>query len=286
MRYCVLFLYLCVPWQLALLRPFVARGLSVSYAGVYFSLSLPPWSHMNCLLETLAGTFMHIRARFIPNIDDDDMGDAEDTLESCRRGLLGREEATALECTGLGKEALARRRLGDVQGAKVKLMERRRAQQRLERLRGGLLLVDKQLDALRSSELDKELMQSLRLSSQAMKNAGVGAGLEDAEKVMSELDAQMSEATEMTSMLATPLAQQAGVEDDEIDVDAELGLVVREEEGVSWQPPAPAACADAVIVPRTDDTMLPRCTVDAMHERSVPQHKLTVPLVPHQLADF
>lgn len=198
---------------------------------------------MNCFYEMLASTFLNIRTRFIPRLDEDDLGDAEDTLESCRNSLLTREEAMALECTALGKEALTRRRAGDVQGAKVKLIERRRTQQRLDRLRTGLMMVDKQLDALRSSELDKELMQSLRLSSQAMKNAGIGSGLEDAEHVLSELDDQMREATEFTSVLTSPLTQME--EDDDIDVDAELGLVVREVEGV-----------DPLGLPQRTDSML------------------------------
>ncbi len=243
-------------------------------------------ARMNCLLETLAGTFMSIRSRFIPRLDEDDLGDAEDTLESCRRSLLGREETTAIECTALGKEALSRRRAGDVQGARVKLVERRRARQRLERLRGGLLLVDKQLDALRSSELDKELMQSLRMSSQAMKNAGIGAGLEDAERVMSELDAQLSEATEVTTILATPLVQQ-GAEDEDMDVDAELGLVVCEDEGdASWEPSKPSNRAPAgVVIPASV------CTVDSMqqqhlHAQQQQQQRGGEPRAAEALADF
>ncbi len=244
---------------------------------------------MNCLLETLAGTFLHIRARFLPHLDEDDLGDAEDTLESCRRSLLSREEATALEATALGKEALARRRAGDAPGARVKLVERRRAQQRLERLRNGLLIVDKQLDALRSSELDKELMQSLRLSSQAMKNAGIGSGLEDAERVMSELDAQLSEATEVTSMLATPFAQQSA-EDEELDIDAELGLVVREADCAAWEPlPASVARVDASPVkndPHAADAVLPPRVPDSMQTPEPRRDGVRLLLDPSREADF
>ncbi len=42
------------------------------------------------------------------------------------------------------------------------MMERKRAFNRLEKLRGSLGLVDAQMDALRTTELDKELMQTQR----------------------------------------------------------------------------------------------------------------------------
>ena len=102
--------------------------------------------------------------------------------------------------------------------------ERRRAKVRLDKIRGGLGLLDKQLDALRSSELDKELMQSLKQSSQAMKNAGLGSGAVEAESVMNELDGQLRDAEELTSVLATPLQDDDGA----IDVDAELDLIAEE----------------------------------------------------------
>ena len=53
-------------------------------------------------------------------------------------------------------------------------------------------------------------MCSLRASNQAMKRAGLGAGVEEAESVMTELDEQIREASELTSVLATPLADAAG----------------------------------------------------------------------------
>ena len=106
---------------------------------------------------------------------------------------------------------------------------------RLERMRNGITLVDKQLDALRSSELDKELMRSLRDSSTAMKKAGLGVGVEEAENVMTELDDQIREASELTSVLATPIVQDA----DDIDLDAELGLLELDDAPEAAEP-APA----------------------------------------------
>lgn len=67
-------------------------------------------------------------------------------------------------------------------------------------------------------------MQSLKQSSQAMKNAGLGTGAVEAESVMNELDGQLREAEELTTVLATPLQD----DDCTIDVDAELELIAEE----------------------------------------------------------
>jgi hypothetical protein len=103
---------------------------------------------------------------------------------------------------------------------------------RLEKLRGGLALLDKQLDAIRSSELDKELMNSLKASSQAMRKAGIGVDAMEAEKVMNELEDQIQDASEVTAALSTPLL--SGMDSGDMalgmdDVDRELGLIAEED---------------------------------------------------------
>lgn len=152
--------------------------------------------------------------------------------------------------------------------------ERKRAVARLEKVRNGLALLDKQLDALRSSELDKELMNSLRASSQAMKRAGIGMDAEEAEKVMNELEDQIHEASEVTNVLATPL-NAAGDSDADLellglaDVDAELGLIEDEDsqllaglspdripDAPSSDPGLPPAAAAVVRAPPVPSAML------------------------------
>lgn len=81
-------------------------------------------------------------------------------------------------------------------------------------------------------------MRSLRDSSSAMKRAGLGVGVEEAETVMSELDDQIREASELTSVLATPIVPE---DEEEIDLDAELGLLEREAVAEpAAEPPRPA----------------------------------------------
>ena len=97
------------------------------------------------------------------------------------------------------------------------MLERRRALGRLDKLRGGLNLVDSQLDAIKTSELDKEIMVTLKASTTAMKKAGIGVAIKEAESMMGELDEHMREVQDVTLVLANPL----GGEDPE-DLDAEL----------------------------------------------------------------
>ena len=213
---------------------------------------------MNCLYETVAGAYIRVRSRFVPVIRDD-LGEAEESLEACRANLASKEREAAAQCTACTRAALDRRKAGDIGGAKFQLQvprpivcvflfflcftppsfcqERKRAVARLDKVRNGIALLDKQLDALRSSELDKELMSSLRASSQAMKRAGIGMDADEAEKVMNELEDQIHEASEVTNVLATPLNVAAGgdLEDADLallglaDVDAELGLIEQED---------------------------------------------------------
>lgn len=180
---------------------------------------------MNCFLETIASIWMlSIRQTPIAQAEEEGESGIHDSLESCRNSLESREIDLAEGCRRMGREALRRRQAGDMQGARSKMMERKRAVKRLEKLRSSLALVDAQMDALRTTELDKELMQALLSSSAALKKAGVGKGVKEAEAVMSELDEQLRESSELTSVLS------GGLQDVELefDMDEEFDLLEKE----------------------------------------------------------
>lgn len=150
----------------------------------------------------------------VPEKETEEVG-IHDNLEGCRDSLESREADLSEGCRRLGREALKRKQAGDMLGAKTKMMERRRAIKRLEKLRNSLALVDAQMDALRTTELDKELMQTLLASNAALKKAGVGKGVKEAGELMSELDEQLRESGELTSVLS------GGLQDVECDFDLE-----------------------------------------------------------------
>ena len=79
--------------------------------------------------------------------------------------------------------------------------------------------MDSQLDAIKTSELDKEIMLTLRASTTAMKKAGIGVAVSEAESMMGELDEHIKEVEGVTSVLANPLNY---ADDDADELDAEL----------------------------------------------------------------
>lgn len=79
-------------------------------------------------------------------------------------------------------------------------------------------IIDTQLDAIKSSELDKEIMISLKASSMALKKAGIGVNATEVENVMSELDDHLREMQDITSVLSTPINAEY---DDDIEKEFE-----------------------------------------------------------------
>jgi hypothetical protein len=173
---------------------------------------------MNCLLEAVAGVWLNARRRMVAEPVEEEVLTAQEGLEQCRRNMEGRERELVLSIERLSREAVAKRRDRDPAAARSKMLERRRLQKRLDRLRHGLGLVDGRLDAIKTSELDKEIMLTLKASTSAMKKAGIQMDVQEVETVMTELDEQMREVNDITSVLANPLQS---MEDEELDAELE-----------------------------------------------------------------
>jgi hypothetical protein len=180
---------------------------------------------MNCLLETVASMWLMTRkAVGVQSIYQRDEN-VQESLEECRISLEEQEKEMAEACRWIGQEALKKRQTGDSVGAMNLLRERRRKMKRLEKLRNNLTLVVGQIDALRSVELDRELMRTLQVSSAALKQAGVGTGVKDAEEVMTQLEDQMRQSSELTSVLSGPLQ-----DDMEFDMEEEFDALMQDVE--------------------------------------------------------
>ena len=183
---------------------------------------------MNCLLEAAASVWLNLRRRVVTEPPEEEVMTAQEGLEQCRRNMEARERELLFVVARLTDEALAKKRAGDVLAARSKVQERRRTQKRLERLRHGLDLVDTQLDAIKTSELDKEIMLTIKASTTAMRKAGITLGVQEVENVMSELDEQMREVQDITSVLSNPLGTGqgmmygGGLEDADLDAELEL----------------------------------------------------------------
>jgi hypothetical protein len=75
---------------------------------------------MNCLYEAVAEVYLRVRGRFVPE-PNNELEDAEESLEACRANLSVKERDLAHHCQALGRAALAKRREGDLAGARFHL---------------------------------------------------------------------------------------------------------------------------------------------------------------------
>lgn len=78
---------------------------------------------MNCLYEACAEVYLRVRARFVPE-PDNDLENAEESLEICRTNLTTKERELSKHCQALGRAALAKRREGDMPGARFHVQVR------------------------------------------------------------------------------------------------------------------------------------------------------------------
>jgi Snf7 len=207
---------------------------------------------MNCLLEAVAGAYLTVRARLMADPVEEEVYSAQDSLENCRRTMEVREREYVEESRQLGAAALAMKRAGNFSAARARVLDRRRVVKRIEKLRHGLVLVDSQLEAIRTTELDREIMLTLRASTLAMKKAGIGVKVQDAEQVMTELDETLNQTHDLTTVLSTPLAYAE--EDQELDAELEWleetplldpGMAFAVERPPNLAPAAPEASGDA-----------------------------------------
>lgn len=188
---------------------------------------------MNCFLETTAFLYLFMRDRLVAPPAENMLETSEDSLLSVKRSLQRREAALVSEAHTVAKEAQRRRRDGDIPGARSKIMEWKRTRGRLGTVRGNMAVVEKQLDVVQNSELQREIMESLRTSTAAMRKAGLA--VDDVENVMSDLDSGMRESAEVMQAMSTNTMLFSADASDELDesdladlelVDSELASIM------------------------------------------------------------
>lgn len=143
--------------------------------------------------EAIASVWLQTKKKLMPEPAEQQVYTAQDNLEQCRKSMELREKELQESISKLAKEAIQKKRLGDITAARLKAAERVRAVKRLDKLRASMNIIDTQIDAIKSSELDKEIMISLKASSTALKKAGIGVNANEVENVMNELDDHMQQ---------------------------------------------------------------------------------------------
>ena len=152
-----------------------------------------------------ATILMYFRGKFIPSIQASDIDTAQDSLYHCKNSLMQKERELNEHIKKAHQEALFFKNRNDIARAHSKLQERKRYQSRLEKVTNSLSIVEKQLDTLQNSELDKALLHSLKLSNNIMKKAGISINATEVDNIMNELDTQIHASEELNQVLATPL---------------------------------------------------------------------------------
>jgi len=153
--------------------------------------------------------------------------EAEDQLSRLLLQLDKREETLRCSMSSLSQEAV-RLKEKDRPRCKTKVQEYKRAQIQLSRLVQYKDMVSIHMDALRNTELNKTLITALQESSKTLKSMGIVEGVRQAELVVSDVEASMAQAQELTAILNAPMTTNVTVSDE--DLDAELGLLLEEEE--------------------------------------------------------
>lgn len=175
-------------------------------------------------LEALASVWISTKKRIMREPVEQQIFTAQDNLEQCKKSMDLREHEMVECISKLHKEAVLKKKQGDVSSARIKLLEKARIVKRLDKLRSSMNIIDTQLEAIKSSELDKEIMISLKASSIALKKAGIGVNANEVETVMTELDDHLKEMQDITSVLSTPVN---GSYDD--DIDRELDALLEDD---------------------------------------------------------
>ena len=180
---------------------------------------------------------------------------AEQRLIQNKGVLLAKEREFMNAIQQIDAELVAMRDKKPASVLQLKLKERKRYKQRLEKVQNSITVMDKHIDTLQSSELDKIIYDSLKLSSQALKKNVKTVKVDDVENVMSELDDHILEASEVNQVLCTPLQtndMDVIAEEDDLLEDEEvrelLGLAVEAEKAEMDKKTSETLQAEAQLV--------------------------------------
>ena len=160
---------------------------------------------MNCLLESVAGIYIGMQQRLFIKTGDDPLQKAQEDLEVCKWQLQERADELQTTSTALCQDALSKRRLGQVQPALQKFQEYKRCHAQLVKVTNGIGLLNQQLDILHTNDLDKQIMHSLKTSTNAMRAAGIESTAKEADNVMVELEDQVRESENLSNIFSSPL---------------------------------------------------------------------------------
>lgn len=179
----------------------------------------------SCWQEAVSALYIAFSGRYRLTYEDKAL-EAEDQLSRLLLQLDKREECLREAMNRASADAL-KLKDKDRPRCRIKVQEYKRAKSQLERLVSYKDMVSVHMDALRNTELNKTLIAALQESSNTLKGMGIVDGVRQAEAVVSDVEASMAQAQELTQVLNAPFTSNSTVT--EADLDAELGLLLEEE---------------------------------------------------------
>jgi hypothetical protein len=183
---------------------------------------------MDCFSEVVATAWMTVRAKFIPSLKINEVATAEESLFLCRNNLMQKIKEYEGTVSVLEKEALKCKQQKDIPSTRSKLQERKRYLVRIDKCKNGLTIIEKQLDTLQSNELDKVLLNTLKVSNNVLKKSVVKVNADEVETMMNELEDRINESSEVTQILGTPMMNNemfSITEDEELELELEQDLM-------------------------------------------------------------
>lgn len=125
------------------------------------------------------------------------MNAVEQDLENCLHQLTSKEAELQQAISLTTSAALKKKSAGDLSGAKKKLQERKKHQLQLTRVQNNIAVVETHMDALQGIELNKSVINTLKASGHALKNLNIKGGVDEADRVVMDVDDQLREANEV-----------------------------------------------------------------------------------------
>ena len=183
----------------------------------------------SCWQEALSALYIGMTGRFRLTYEDKAL-EAEDQLSRLLLQLDKREECLRETMARSAQDALKLKEK-DRPRCRLKVQEYKRAHAQLDRLVSYKDMVSVHMDALRNTELNKTLIAALQESSKTLKGMGIVDGVRQAEAVVSDVEASMAQAQELSQVLNAPFTSNStSITVSEAELDAELGLLFEEEQ--------------------------------------------------------
>lgn len=167
----------------------------------------------SCWQEAISALWIGLTGNYRLTYEDKAM-EAEDQLSRLLQQLDRREESMEAARVKVRQEALALRAI-DKGRCRTKVMEHKRLGAQLDRLVSYRDMVMQHIDALRNTELNKALIDTLKESSKTLKAMGITDGVKQAEDVVSDISNSIASVNELTSVLGQPIH----IEDNDLDTE-------------------------------------------------------------------